>query len=634
MNEYIDGFVGFYEGLSIYIEKYMNWAAKSREHIAMMQLAGEYYEDYQKLLENKGENEFLTKASQLLLDIQTAVESQDKNRIKQLQLETEKIIQEEKDKLEYSKKFSEIFQADIQQMKLQEEKIKSCQALVDMDLKIHGEISEMTKEVLQVQHVELVEGRVREMQEKAAEIVQPEPEANKLYGGELDDLDSFLEKHKEKIKTQEKEAGKKTLVVNAFAGPGAGKTTACLETVAELKKKGYVAEYVSEYAKELVYDNLSLLDGSKEHQLHILEEQLKRLDRFIGKVDIIVTDAPILLNPVYLADTDPDYVQAISKLYGQYENFNFFVHRGESFVQEGRKENQEESRQKDQQIRDILDENDIFYGNFNHKTVDKLADKIEITYKRINAEQKQNEKNKDSLYENEKNEQREESHQASAYLKKTTKAKVIYGSSPEALLSKLQGWNQSRTEEMKFYSCYIQKLNPETNRYENPTRYEVESGKDITPIYLNLPHMGKDEFKKTIEKLKENGAKYNATKKAFYVTKGYHDLNLFADYLPITGTYAAEEHNRSKHELAFAVKVKENNTIEVNVEGKAPFIVNGDSYNMNFTAIQENSLKEFVGKFILPDKELKPAKEGQHEKGSKSPHREAETEKGKKLCPR
>ena len=44
----------------------------------------------------------------------------------------------------------------------------------------------------------------------------------------------------------------KTLVVNLFAGPGAGKTTCAWEIASELKKRGIVTEYVPEYAKELV----------------------------------------------------------------------------------------------------------------------------------------------------------------------------------------------------------------------------------------------------------------------------------------------------------------------------------------------------------------------------------------------
>ena len=46
-----------------------------------------------------------------------------------------------------------------------------------------------------------------------------------------------------------------TVVINLFGGPGAGKSTCAMEICSELKKHGLSAEYVQEYAKELVYEN-------------------------------------------------------------------------------------------------------------------------------------------------------------------------------------------------------------------------------------------------------------------------------------------------------------------------------------------------------------------------------------------
>ena len=101
-----------------------------------------------------------------------------------------------------------------------------------------------------------------------------------------------------------------SIVINAFGGAGAGKTTACLEIVEKLKKKGYLAEYIQEYAKELVYDLNSknpaevefakkMLDGSMESQEKIFEEQKRRIDRTMGQVDFIVSDSPLLLSYIY-----------------------------------------------------------------------------------------------------------------------------------------------------------------------------------------------------------------------------------------------------------------------------------------------------------------------------------------------
>lgn len=86
-------------------------------------------------------------------------------------------------------------------------------------------------------------------------------------------------------------------VINIYGGPGAGKSTAALQLVAELKKRGINADYVSEYAKELVYaKNFSKLDGSVQNQREIFHEQKSRLDVTLEGVEVAVTDAPLLLN--------------------------------------------------------------------------------------------------------------------------------------------------------------------------------------------------------------------------------------------------------------------------------------------------------------------------------------------------
>lgn len=47
----------------------------------------------------------------------------------------------------------------------------------------------------------------------------------------------------------------KTIVVNLFGEPSAGKSTATMDITAELKRVGVNAEYVSEFAKDKVYEH-------------------------------------------------------------------------------------------------------------------------------------------------------------------------------------------------------------------------------------------------------------------------------------------------------------------------------------------------------------------------------------------
>ena len=177
---------------------------------------------------------------------------------------------------------------------------------------------------------------------------------------------------------------KNTIVVNAFGGPGSGKTTACFYVACELKKRGYVVEYVPEYSKELVWEeNWELLDGSYEHQKQILTEQKRRIDRLIGKVDFVVTDAPILFNIIYLTEQDKrdQHIKYLMKLFSDYNNFNFFVQRDEKdFESEGRLQNLEESKQKDQEILNLLKTAHLFYGQYNHKNLPYIVQNAITTY--------------------------------------------------------------------------------------------------------------------------------------------------------------------------------------------------------------------------------------------------------------
>lgn len=160
--------------------------------------------------------------------------------------------------------------------------------------------------------------------------------------------------------------------------------------MAELKKRGYTAEYVSEYAKDLVYalkgtdENIPkeeaerLLDMSAASQDIMLDEQKRRMDRLVGQVEYVVTDAPVLFNNVYCKEGTPEREQKVRDIWNSYDNISFFVNRDMShFETEGRIHNFEESVQKDKEIRNMLKEMNIEYTDFSHGEIEKLANKIE-----------------------------------------------------------------------------------------------------------------------------------------------------------------------------------------------------------------------------------------------------------------
>lgn len=201
------------------------------------------------------------------------------------------------------------------------------------------------------------------------------------------EYDSYVREHGDMVKLATE--GRTTIVINAFGGPGSGKTTSCMDICADLKKMGYNAEYVQEYAKELVYDkNFDLLDGSSANQFTILKEQMRRMDRLMGQTDFIVTDSPILLNSIYNQELTPEYEKMVSDLSGQYQNFAFFMKRDEKqFQSEGRIHNLEESKEKDQEIRDLLDKHHIYYGSYTHDTIGVVVKNAVANYHKVQRKQ-------------------------------------------------------------------------------------------------------------------------------------------------------------------------------------------------------------------------------------------------------
>lgn len=184
----------------------------------------------------------------------------------------------------------------------------------------------------------------------------------------------------------------RTLVVNLFAGPGAGKTTCAWEIASELKKKGIVTEYVPEYAKELVWDETHEALADQEG---IFEEQTHRINRLIGKVDVIVTDSPILFSEIYGKNNSDNFRECIWREHNSHYNFNLFINRGSRFETQGRLHNLEESKEIDGQIKKLLDENDVYYGNYYYKTVPVIINNIVKTLNRIQAEQEDFEDDED-----------------------------------------------------------------------------------------------------------------------------------------------------------------------------------------------------------------------------------------------
>ena len=149
-------------------------------------------------------------------------------------------------------------------------------------------------------------------------------------------------------------------VINLFGGPGTGKSTCRAGIFYLMKSREYNIEEVTEYAKDITWEGTQILLSD---QLYVLANQNRRLERLRDKVEVCVSDSPLLLtinyvNPNYL----PLHFQALTyELWNTYDNINIFLNRKKKYNPNGRNQSYEEAVKIDKNIKRILIDNDINY---------------------------------------------------------------------------------------------------------------------------------------------------------------------------------------------------------------------------------------------------------------------------------
>lgn len=148
------------------------------------------------------------------------------------------------------------------------------------------------------------------------------------------------------------------LIINLFGGPGSGKSTLALLVTGFLKTRHptLTVECPGEVAKEVVYDGaLKALDA----QLYISGRQWWQVARCAGHADIVVTDSPILMSPVYGEECVPPMPASFHDVckfhHDTFPSLNFFVQRAHAFEDRARAHDEAQSDRLSQRIQDRLD---------------------------------------------------------------------------------------------------------------------------------------------------------------------------------------------------------------------------------------------------------------------------------------
>lgn len=117
-------------------------------------------------------------------------------------------------------------------------------------------------------------------------------------------------------------------VINIFGGPGTGKSTLAASLFAEMKKSGYNVELITEYAKQMVFEER--MNVLTEDQLYVFAKQHRKILTLKNTVEYVITDSPFIQGIVYLNASIYNALQfenLVLITFNSYPNLNIYLNR-------------------------------------------------------------------------------------------------------------------------------------------------------------------------------------------------------------------------------------------------------------------------------------------------------------------
>lgn len=153
---------------------------------------------------------------------------------------------------------------------------------------------------------------------------------------------------------------KETIVINFFGEPSTGKSTAAAYVYSQLKMAGVEAEYVSEYAKDKVWEENSEI-FKPDNQAYLFGKQFYKMSICKNKVEVIVTDSPLFLNILYnksevLGDS---FNHTVLNCFNSFDNRSYFLTRDFAYENIGRRHSEEQSQGLRNELYSLLKESKV-----------------------------------------------------------------------------------------------------------------------------------------------------------------------------------------------------------------------------------------------------------------------------------
>ena len=149
-----------------------------------------------------------------------------------------------------------------------------------------------------------------------------------------------------------------TKIINLYGAPGSGKSTIASGLFYHMKMAGLKVEQAPEYVKPKLFEDNTYVF---KDQLYCFAKQQKKLRELNGKVDFVITDAPLLMSLIYNQTEVPLFNDLVVQYYNEYDNMNFLLKRNHTYHTEGRIQTEQESDHVGEELENYLKEYKIDY---------------------------------------------------------------------------------------------------------------------------------------------------------------------------------------------------------------------------------------------------------------------------------
>jgi len=165
------------------------------------------------------------------------------------------------------------------------------------------------------------------------------------------------------------------VVINLIGGPCSGKSTIASGVFYELKKRGINCEMALEFAKDKVWEESF---KTMDDQIYIFGKQFHKIWRLKDKVNVIITDSPLLISIHYNKDKSKYFDKFVIEQYNRFNNKLYFIERNnDNYQKEGRLQTFDEAKVIDNDIRNILNKWNVDYTSIkNNIAVESIVNDI------------------------------------------------------------------------------------------------------------------------------------------------------------------------------------------------------------------------------------------------------------------